>query len=91
MGLLSKYQYVTNREVNIEPKQYKKNRVRKPTPIIIKSESPVILAQYTEGVGEYITAHQLKDYRKRVFTLHLLPDVHILYSDFLNGAGYEDI
>ena len=55
----------------------------------IKDESRVItLAEFDPVSKDAITAHRLRDYRRKTFNLTLLPDVHILLDEILEGSAY---
>lgn len=48
----------------------------------------VTLAEYDVKTKNAITAHHLKDYRRKRFNLNLLPEVHTLFDSVLEGSDY---
>lgn len=55
---------------------------------IIPDTVDITLAEYDPDTRNAITAHHLKDYRRKRFNLNLLPDVHTLFDDMLEGSDY---
>lgn len=55
---------------------------------ILSDAKPVTLAEYDVDTKDAITAHHLKDYRHRNFSLILLPKINILYDRILEGSEY---
>ncbi len=48
----------------------------------------ITLAEYDVDTKDVITAHHLKDYRRRHFDLVLLPKVDTLFDKILEGSSY---
>lgn len=55
---------------------------------ILDESRVVTLAEFDPVSKDAITAHRLKDYRRKTFNLTLLPDVHILLDDIMEGSTY---
>lgn len=55
---------------------------------IIPDAIDVTLAEYDVQTKNAITAHHLKDYRRKRFNLNLLPEVHTLFDCVLEGSDY---
>lgn len=58
---------------------------------LIPTAKEVTLAEYNAASGDAITAHRLADYRRRKFSLVLLPDVHILLERLLDCGEGTDV
>jgi hypothetical protein len=56
-------------------------------PMEMGEPKEITLAEYDARTENLITAHRLRDYRKRTFTLVMLPDVKLLV-DYLLEAQY---
>lgn len=48
----------------------------------------VTLAEYDVDTKNAITAHHIKDYRRKIYNLVLLPHVDILFDKLLEGSEY---
>lgn len=57
-------------------------------PVILKDAKEITLAEYSPITTGCITAHRLKDYRHKVYSLMLLPQVSITFDTVLEGLGY---
>lgn len=55
---------------------------------IIPDAVDVTLAEYDITTKNAITAHHLKDYRRKRFNLNLLPEIHTLFDSLLEGSDY---
>lgn len=58
---------------------------------LVPTAKNVTLAEYNAASSDAITAHRLSDYRRRRFSLTLLPDVHILIEDMLSTMEGRDV
>ena len=47
----------------------------------------ISLAEYDAAASVYITAHRLKDYRHRTFTLVPMPNVKLIFDYILEARG----
>lgn len=68
------YRLVNNCTISqsvIKPVEYKKP----PADSLVSDAVKVTLAQVDTAVSQVLTAHNLKDYRRRKFSLHLLEDI----------------
>lgn len=81
MGM-REFQYLTSLRLDIElPKPY----VEPPkNQFTLEKPKEVTLAEYAVESRDVIVAHRLCDYRRRKFSLVLLPNVHILFEDLLS-------
>ena len=86
---LEYYAYVNNYIVQ-PPTPPKK--VEEPNVLSLKMSTAkeITLAQYNPVTKDIITAHNLKDYRRKVFTLLLLPDADIIFDKVLEGSYYNE-
>lgn len=50
----------------------------------------ITLAQYDDSTKNLITAHRLKDYRRKQFNFVLLPVTTVLFDRLLEGSMYWD-
>ena len=48
----------------------------------------VTIAQFDRDTKNYITAHKLADYRRNTFSIRLLPRVHVMFDDILEGSAF---
>lgn len=55
---------------------------------ILSDAREVTLAEYDVNTKNAITAHHLKDYRRKSFHLALLPKIDILFDKLLEGNDY---
>ena len=86
---LEYYRYVNNYIVR-PPAPPKK--VEEPNVLSLKlsDAKDITLAQYNPVTKDIVTAHNLKDYRRKVFTLLLLPDADIVFDKVLEGSYYNE-
>ena len=59
-----------------------------PSVPLLDDAKEVTLAQYDRHTKDVITAHRMKDYRRKNFNLVLLPKVEILFDKMLEGREY---
>lgn len=57
---------------------------------LVEDARDVTLSQYEPMTKDFITAHRIKDYRRKTFNLILLPDVDVLFDEFLKGCKYYE-
>lgn len=55
---------------------------------ILNDAKEITLAEYDVDTKDAITAHHLKDYRRKRFNLVLLPDISTLFDKVLEGSEY---
>lgn len=55
---------------------------------ILSDAKEVTLAEYSTTTKNAITAHHLKDYRRKTFRLTLLPKISTLFDKVLEGSDY---
>lgn len=61
--------------------------VFKGRPILYDAKT-ITLAEFNQDSKNAITAHHLKDYRRKTFNLVLLPKIDILLDSILEGSEY---
>lgn len=84
---LEYYAYVNNYFVDVPQKQTKIEQDNIPS-LVLDEPKDITLAQYSPLTSDLITAHNLKDYRRKVFTLLLLPKAEIMFDKVLEGSSY---
>ena len=57
---------------------------------LIEDARDITLAQYEPQTKDLITAHNLKDYRRKTFNLVLLPKVNVLFDKYLEGCKFYE-
>lgn len=55
---------------------------------LVEDAKEITLAQYEPVTKDLVTAHRLKDYRRKSFNMMLLPKVDVLFDKFLEGCAY---
>lgn len=55
---------------------------------LLEDAKVVTLAQYDRATKDVLTAHRMKDYRRKTFNLVLLPEVDIMFDRLLEGSEY---
>ena len=89
--ILEYYAHVNNYGVTIDvPKSYVEKERDKINVFELSDAREVTLAQYDPITTDIITAHNIKDYRHKVYSLILLPQVRIIFDAVLEGLGYID-
>lgn len=89
MGILDRYAIIHCARVKVEPvKIYEKP---KPEGLpILGDVRPITIAEISPVSMGSITAHRLKDYRHKSFSLMLLPEVHIMLDELLSEVDDID-
>lgn len=83
---------LTGRKLDIEtPKPYFEAKPNTSKVFLIPTAKDITLAEYNAASSDAITAHRLSDYRRRRFSLVLLPNVHIVLEDLLNVEVGADV
>lgn len=88
MGILSRYGILYQYDIDTKPEVKKSARVN--TNFIkyeVPESRPITIADINVVSGNYITAHDLSDYRRASFNLTLLPEVE-LQSDIIAREVY---
>lgn len=87
MGVIAYYRHIHNYDIDLKP-------VERVTPGVIVPDLRVddvrviTLSEYSPVSKYAITAHRVKDYRKKSNSLILLPEVDILFDKLLEGSEY---
>lgn len=55
---------------------------------LLEDARVITLAEYDRNTKDIVTAHRMKDYRRKRFNLVLLPEVDILFDKILEGSDY---
>lgn len=90
MGTISLYSKLIDNTLAKQPvpvKQPEDIMVNQP---IIPDAVTVTLVEFDSSTKDAITAHHIKDYRRKRFNLRLLPKVDILFDKILEGSPYWD-
>lgn len=86
MGLLDRYAYIHNCGVSVEHiREYVPTKTQ--SVHILSDIHPITIAEIDPKAMNTITAHKLKDYRRKTFSLMLLPDVHIMLDELTKDVG----
>lgn len=85
---LEYYQLVTNYGVDVQPIKPYFEPAKETSPIFLMGDAKEItLAEFDSASRGLITAHHLKDYRRRNFTLIMLPDARLVLDEVLEEVG----
>ena len=88
MGTISKYAQLLDNKLVMQPQVVKTfDEVFAGKPILSDAKE-VTLAEYDVETKNAITAHHIKDYRRKKFNLILLPNIDIMFDRLLEGSGY---
>ena len=88
MSVLHYYGELFDHKVPRQPKPYKEfNDVFAGKPVL-DDATRVTLAEYDVDTKNAITAHHLKDYRRKQYNLVLLPKIEITFDKLLEGSPY---
>lgn len=55
---------------------------------LLEDAKDITLAEYSVDTKDVITAHRMKDYRRKQFNLVLLPKIDTLFHKVLEGSEY---
>lgn len=55
---------------------------------LVEDARDITLAQYEPVTKDLVTAHRIKDYRRKSFNMLLLPKVETLFDKLLEGCTY---
>ena len=55
---------------------------------LLDNAKTITLAHEDPDTKDYITAHKIKDYRRRRYLITLLPNTSVLYDTLLEGSSY---
>lgn len=88
MGFISKYAILYDGVGFRQPIALKDpTEAEKGRPILTDAKE-ITLAEYDVDTKDAITAHHLKDYRRRRFNLVLLPKIDVPFDRMLEGSEY---
>ncbi|MDR1523224.1 MAG: hypothetical protein LBS29_04670 [Endomicrobium sp.] len=73
MGIIDYYRIVNNKFVQLDFDVQPYQERRDSDAILLDNTQQITLAEYSPLSKNLITAHRLKDYRRKVFTLVMLP------------------
>lgn len=86
------YGILTGLKLDIErPTPYVEKKPSKSKMFLMPTAKDITLAEYNASSSDAITAHRLSDYRRRRFSLTLLPDVRIILEDLLSSVEGKNV
>lgn len=88
MSVLHYYNSLFDRVAVRQPEPYKEFEEVFAGKEILSDAKQVTLAEYDVDTKNAITAHRLKDYRRKVYNLVLLPKIDTLFDSVLEGSPY---
>lgn len=88
MGIINLYDKVTYTSTAKQPIAVEEPETVFAGKPILDDAKVITLAQYDTSTKNAVTAHRLKDYRRKSFRLALLPNVEILFDKVLEGSVY---
>ena len=88
MGFISLYSRLYNDVGAKQPIVPKAPEELAPGFPLLEDARDITLAEYDRNTKDTITAHRMKDYRRKRFNLILLPEVDILFDKILEGSDY---
>lgn len=88
MSVISYYSALSTYKEVRQPEKLKEYEVVFEGNPIISDATQVTLAEYDADTKNAITAHRLKDYRRKIYNLVLLPKIDILFNKVLEGSPY---
>ena len=87
MGQIAYYKHIRNYYADIKTVERQPSGVVVPD-LHVDDAKVITLSEYNPKSKFAITAHRVKDYRKKTNTLILLPEVDILFDKLLEGSEY---
>lgn len=88
MGIISLYSRLYDDTLVKQPVVPKEPDMTNPGVPVLEDAKDITLAQYSRYTKEVLTAHRMKDYRRKRFNLILLPEADILFDKVLEGSEY---
>lgn len=88
MGTIAYYAKLYNNTTVKQPHVLKEPEKEFAGRAIISDAKEITLAEYDLDTKDAITAHHLKDYRRKRFNLVLLPKIDTLFDRILEGSEY---
>ncbi len=88
MGVIQYYSLLHTGKVIVQQKPLREPEQEFKGRPILNDAKLITLAEYSVDTKDAITAHHLKDYRRKRFNLTLLPKVDILFDKILEGSVY---
>lgn len=88
MGIISYYGKLLNNPVVRQPVVPKTPEEVSAGVPILEDAVDITLAEYERVTKDVITAHRIKDYRRKRFNLVMLPKVDILFDRVIEGSEY---
>lgn len=88
MGVIQYYELLSTHKVVVQKPPLKEPEALSKGKPILSDAIAITLAEYDTDTKDAITAHRLKDYRRKRFNLVLLPKVEILFDKILEGSPY---
>lgn len=88
MGTIAYYSKLYDTREIKQPEVLKDCEKAFPGKPILNDAKEITLAEYDTDTKDAITAHHLKDYRRKQFNLILLPKINVLFDTILEGSEY---
>ena len=88
MGTISKYAQLMTTTRAVQPVVLKEPQEVLKGNNILPDAVVVTVAEFDVSTKNAITAHHIKDYRRKRFNLRLLPKVETLFDKLLAGSDY---
>lgn len=80
MGVLKRYNLITNYGIDTEEYKPYVPPERRKREYVVPEAVPITLADMDFRSADFITAHDLRDYRRTSFNLVMLPSVELSYD-----------
>lgn len=88
MGVIELYGRLYDGMLVKQPVVPKEPDLTVPSVPLLEDAKDITLAQYDKYTKDILTAHRMKDYRRKRFNLVLLPDADILFDKILEGSDF---
>lgn len=86
---LELYRYINSTGV-LARELPKKAIIPESVPLQIDAKE-ITLSEYDPYTRDLITAHKISDYRRKSFSLNLLPKIHTIYDTLLEGSFAKNV
>ncbi|MCM1218621.1 MAG: hypothetical protein NC548_29380 [Lachnospiraceae bacterium] len=88
MGIISLYSRLYGDKLIKQPEVVTSPEEINESVPILEDAKDITLAQYSKYTQDVLTAHKIKDYRRKRFNLVLLPKVTVTFDRILEGSEY---
>ena len=84
MNILDNYAVIHNYDYEpVVAKRYEEADVK--SVHLLSDIKQITVSETSPVTRDLITAHRIKDYRRKTFSLLLLPDIHLILDEFLGA------